>query len=159
MPVGTNPIPFLARFGVLPSAPDAELPSVHMSPGPKQLTTVVYRYAGKALILTIAGYILRLYFLPARFALPPADPPPSVTSLETVFEVPPPKELQPQLIKLDDDHTHHTLIVRCTKDQCQGRWKPARARHCSECGRCRVGFDHHCMFVSGVLSSLNLGIS
>lgn len=28
------------------------------------------------------------------------------------------------------------------------RTRPARTRHCRECGTCRMGFDHHCAFVS-----------
>lgn len=44
---------------------------------------------------------------------------------------------------------HESLELEyCWKDQCQGAWKPGKARHCSVCGRCRVGFDHHCPWVS-----------
>ncbi|PWZ01319.1 hypothetical protein BCV70DRAFT_149671, partial [Testicularia cyperi] len=34
--------------------------------------------------------------------------------------------------------------VRCWRDQCGGRIKAFRTRHCGDCGVCRVGFDHHC---------------
>ncbi|KAL7418321.1 hypothetical protein Q5752_006779 [Cryptotrichosporon argae] len=48
------------------------------------------------------------------------------------------------------------LVERCFRGTCRGRWKPARARHCSECGTCRVGFDHHCAFFANCLTAPNL---
>ncbi|KDN41598.1 hypothetical protein K437DRAFT_171766 [Tilletiaria anomala UBC 951] len=35
-------------------------------------------------------------------------------------------------------------LMRCWRDGCKGRWKPARTRHCGDCRTCRIGFDHHC---------------
>ena len=46
-----------------------------------------------------------------------------------------------------DEHIGEPLVNRCYSGRCAGRWKPARTRHCSECGTCRAGFDHHCAFV------------
>lgn len=34
--------------------------------------------------------------------------------------------------------------IRCNRDNCRGRIKCFRTRHCGDCGTCRVGFDHHC---------------
>lgn len=34
--------------------------------------------------------------------------------------------------------------VLCFRDQCNGRVKTFRTRHCGDCGTCRLGFDHHC---------------
>jgi len=48
----------------------------------------------------------------------------------------------------DEPFDDLVVVNRCWKGTCNGRWKPARARHCSECGVCRAGFDHHCAFVS-----------
>ncbi|KAI9510524.1 hypothetical protein F5148DRAFT_572564 [Russula earlei] len=36
----------------------------------------------------------------------------------------------------------------CVKDGCNLRWKPPGTHHCSTCGTCRIGFDHHCPWVS-----------
>ena len=36
----------------------------------------------------------------------------------------------------------------CSKPNCQMRWKPSGTHHCSTCGVCRLGFDHHCPWVS-----------
>ena len=42
---------------------------------------------------------------------------------------------------------------RCYRQKCNGRWKPARARHCSTCGVCRMGFDHHCAIFANCLTA------
>ncbi|OCF40791.1 hypothetical protein I317_05403 [Kwoniella heveanensis CBS 569] len=44
-------------------------------------------------------------------------------------------------------------VERCYKGRCGGRWKPARTRHCSQCGTCRGGFDHHCPFFANCLTA------
>ena len=36
----------------------------------------------------------------------------------------------------------------CSRKNCQMRWKPPGTHHCSTCGICRLGFDHHCPWVS-----------
>lgn len=36
----------------------------------------------------------------------------------------------------------------CRKGRCNGRWKPPGTHHCSTCGICRMGFDHHCPWVT-----------
>jgi len=38
----------------------------------------------------------------------------------------------------------------CAKDSCKMRWKPPGTHHCSTCGVCRIGFDHHCPWVREV---------
>jgi palmitoyltransferase len=106
------------------------------------------------LIASITTAFLRLYFLPAGYAVPPPAPPPAIAAFETVFQVPRPQNGEARLVTHDDLEQDNDagggLIVHCHAGACGGRWKPPRARHCSECGRCRLGFDHHCLFVSEV---------
>ncbi|ETW79014.1 hypothetical protein HETIRDRAFT_323881 [Heterobasidion irregulare TC 32-1] len=48
-----------------------------------------------------------------------------------------------------------TLDV-CFKDNCEGRWKPPGTHHCSACGVCRLGFDHHCPWLGNCLTTRRL---
>ncbi len=45
----------------------------------------------------------------------------------------------------------------CSRGNCQMRWKPPGTHHCSTCGVCRLGFDHHCPWVSEAPASNRSG--
>lgn len=46
----------------------------------------------------------------------------------------------------------------CRKGRCNGRWKPPGTHHCSTCGTCRMGFDHHCPWVTVVLYMIDISL-
>ncbi|CAD6922705.1 unnamed protein product [Tilletia controversa] len=56
----------------------------------------------------------------------------------------PPESIQRKRIIFESDQDGNPL--RCWRDNCKGRWKPPRTRHCGTCGTCRPGFDHHCVW-------------
>lgn len=97
---------------------------------------------------------MRLYFLPRTQSVPPYNPPKDILDKSVVFECLAPEEAKIVNLAMQNangtDEAFDDIVVvnRCWKGKCDGRWKPARARHCSECGVCRAGFDHHCAFVS-----------
>ena len=35
-------------------------------------------------------------------------------------------------------------LLVCWQDSCRGRWLPPRARHCKDCRKCRLEYDHCC---------------
>lgn len=46
----------------------------------------------------------------------------------------------------------------CVKDNCKMRWKPPGAHHCSTCGVCRIGFDHHCPWLGNCVTTGRLKV-
>ncbi|KAH8979486.1 DHHC palmitoyltransferase-domain-containing protein [Lactarius hatsudake] len=41
----------------------------------------------------------------------------------------------------------------CSRENCQMRWKPPGTHHCSTCGVCRLGFDHHCPWLGNCVTA------
>ncbi|WVW86026.1 hypothetical protein I302_108064 [Kwoniella bestiolae CBS 10118] len=105
-------------------------------------------------ILPITVLYLRLYLLPSSQSVPPLDPPSSVQNRQIIFQCLSPAEAK--AIRLADNEEHDDddpMVERCYRGRCGGRWKPARARHCTLCKRCRAGWDHHCVFFANCLSA------
>ena len=63
---------------------------------------------------------------------------------------------EPQLITEPYECRPDGSLVFCVRDNCRMRWKPPGTHHCSTCGVCRIGFDHHCPWVRESLQSESL---
>lgn len=109
------------------------------------------------LIGSITALYLRLYLLPRSQSVPPYDPPLEVLNKRVMFAcfLSQSSSRSSSNLELEPESGDVLLITeqepeveRCYKGRCGGRWKPARTRHCTQCGVCRAGFDHHCPFVS-----------
>ncbi|WWD19522.1 hypothetical protein CI109_103983 [Kwoniella shandongensis] len=116
----------------------------------------IYSTLSSILLGTITIHYLRLYFLPSSQSVPPHDPPPSISTHLTIYECLSPSDAK--TIRLNNGESIEgvediPLVDRCWKGKCGGRWKPARTRHCSQCGLCRGGFDHHCPFFANCLTA------
>lgn len=127
-----------------------EIGPIYLGKGGYPTFGAVYSATAIVLIPSVSFLFLRLYFLPSTQSLPPRDPPLSIQKRTVLFECLAPAEAEAVRSanggsEGDEDEP---LVNRCWKGNCKGRWKPSRARHCSECGTCRAGFDHHCAFVS-----------
>ena len=104
----------------------------------------VYAWFAALSITSISALYLRLYFLPSSQSVPPSTPPPAISDGRLIYECP---ARQGGPSPLEPESGTKLVLQKCDRPSCAGRWKPARARHCSDCGTCRMGFDHHCTFV------------
>ncbi|ODN81512.1 hypothetical protein L202_01934 [Cryptococcus amylolentus CBS 6039] len=123
----------------------------------KPVLGAAYTILPSILIAPITTFYLRLYFLnPSR---PPFNPPAVIIDKETPFACLSTDEASEIRSKegLEDEEVERLreepMVERCYKGKCRGVWKPARARHCSQCGVCRMGFDHHCPFFANCLTA------
>ena len=58
----------------------------------------------------------------------------------------------------NNDHQngwHPLETLHCAKCPVNDKVRPPRARHCEDCGVCRLAFDHHCIFVNACISEAN----
>ncbi|WVO12487.1 hypothetical protein L204_100087 [Cryptococcus depauperatus] len=119
----------------------------------------IYSISPTVSIGMISLLYLRLYFLPSSQSVPPFNAPSSIQSKKVIFECLDPEETRKQRLSNGltaeeaDKLTNEPLVNRCHKGKCRGRWKPARARHCSQCEVCRAGFDHHCALFANCLTA------
>ncbi|TYJ57131.1 hypothetical protein B9479_002232 [Cryptococcus floricola] len=123
----------------------------------KPLLGAAYTILPSILIAPITTFYLRLYFLnPSR---PPFDCPAVIINKKTPFACLSADEASEIRSKegWEDEEVERSreepMVERCYKGKCRGAWKPARARHCSQCGVCRMGFDHHCPFFANCLTA------
>jgi hypothetical protein len=95
------------------------------------------------IVASIVRTFLYLLLLPSSHCSPPAKPlSRSITTRSIPLACSPAQPLGPVSPEEPLD------LDRCHKILCKGVWKTGRTRHCSVCKRCRVGFDHHCPWVS-----------
>ncbi|KAG9004014.1 hypothetical protein FRB94_002723 [Tulasnella sp. JGI-2019a] len=100
-----------------------------------------YLVAVAIMMFAISNAYLRLLTTPANHSIPAPDPPTALLNRTVPFEC------------FSEDGN----LEACFKGRCSGRWKPPRAHHCSTCGVCRIGFDHHCPWIGNCVTSRNKG--
>ena len=88
----------------------------------------MYLMAVRLLLVPLFTLFLFIYFYPSAHSAPPPHPPEALTSRSIPYEV----------INLAGD------FDSCWQDSCNGRWLPPRTRHCKDCRRCRMEYDHCC---------------
>lgn len=99
-------------------------------PSSSAMLSAVYTATSSGLILAT----LRTFYKLCSFPRKTGDVP--QPSLE------PPRLFTEKLVPLEVADRNGELRS-CDKDQCGGRWKPPRCHHCSQCGVCKMEFDHH----------------
>lgn len=65
-----------------------------------------------------------------------------------IHSVPPFSAPVPYSVDVPHESGPEGQMEFCRKGRCNGRWKPPGTHHCSTCGTCRMGFDHHCPWVA-----------
>lgn len=87
-----------------------------------------------AFTLTVALY-LWIFFQPRTHSSPPRQVPEAIKQKLIVYET------------SDPSGTPSICII------CHGRLRPLRSRHCLDCGTCKTGFDHHCVWFAQCITS------
>ncbi|KAG0142229.1 hypothetical protein CROQUDRAFT_50635 [Cronartium quercuum f. sp. fusiforme G11] len=83
----------------------------------------------------VSALYLWIYLQPQTHSSPPARIPEAVQRKLIVYEV------------------SDSLGTPSICDLCGGRLKPLRSRHCLDCGSCKTGFDHHCVWFSTCITA------
>ncbi|GAA93999.1 uncharacterized protein L969DRAFT_85522 [Mixia osmundae IAM 14324] len=99
-------------------------------------SAVLYCVGFNVLLCAMMYNYLSVYLLPRDHSRPPRAVPDDVREKRVIFECD--RQGEP---------------TRCWQDACNGSWRPARARHCRDCKRCRLGFDHCCPWFGTCITS------
>jgi len=65
---------------------------------------------------------------------------------------------EPQLITEPYECRSDASLNFCVKGNCNMRWKPPGTHHCSTCGVCRIGYDHHCPWLGNCVTTGRLKV-
>lgn len=91
-------------------------------------------------ITTLVTLFLIVWLGPADHSAPSIQPPQAILSRSVPYEC----------------TDYSGSLAYCWQDDCRGRWLPPRTRHCKDCRKCRVDFDHCCVFFGTCVAEGNL---
>ena len=92
------------------------------------------------MIKLLVTLFLLVWLGPNDHSAPPPTPPQAILRRSVPYEC------------IDRDGN----LAYCWQDDCNGRWLPPRTRHCKDCRKCRVDFDHCCVFFGTCIAEGNL---